>query len=406
MKHVTVLAVKTVTRSNFLDALEARLHEIHGDDVQMVRYLCGNDYWDRWRKASNLITWGIKWKSERYRKPTGQYPRGKNTLYVENGLLDQKRGLYVDHEGYFSDSSMAKEGTNLIEPNQAWKDRLASFTRRSWGWDYGEDGGDPDGPIIVAVQTNNDAPMQHHCPGGNTAAPGRNNRKLAFLEICKEYLPAGREVIVRAHPKERDLPKGFVAPDNWRFDDHKEKIYPMLRRASAVVAVNSTVATEAMTLNIPIATLGYGSWMHTKSTLDCAMDHSKLRGIIDAGWDRGARTRYLCEILKNHQCPFKGDNVGRFIERSSSIKRWIESLHDIDEVPTYRKKFAQDKPESKEKMEDEKKPEAPKPKRRRGRKARRQRKVARLKVCVYCANDTPDTGCSACKCKSCGKRSC
>jgi len=402
MKHITVLGVKTVTRSKFLDQLELLLQERFGEDeVKIVRYLCGNDYWDRWRKASNLITWGIKWTNERYRKETGLYPQGKNTLYVENGLYDQSRGLYVDDRGYFGGSSMVENGTNKDPYSEAWLKHLVGYTRRSWGWNYGEDGGDPNGPIIVALQTNNDAPMQHFFPGGVNAQPGRNSRKLAFLEICKEFLPAGREVIVRAHPKERTLPE-FQAPDNWRFDDHKERIYPMLRRCSALVTVNSTVATEAMALNIPIATVGYGSFKGTEATLNCAENHALLQSVYDAPIDREARSRYLCRLLKHHQTPYGGKNIEKFIGRSEPLARWIDALHDVDSEPTYRKQFAQDgeaqPPKEEPKVVDKSK------RRRRKRKAQPARKAARLVTCVHCGNDTPKTNCSACRCKSCNRR--
>jgi len=408
MKHITVLGVKAVTRSKFIEQLEARLIEQYGrDEIKVVRYLCGNDYWDRWRKASNLITWGIKWTNERYRKETGMYPQEKNTLYVENGLLDQGRGLYVDDRGYFGGSSMVELGNNSEDYAPEWRDAVAQFVKRSWKWEYGEDGGDPDGPIILAVQTNNDAPMQHFFPGGNNAQPGQDNRKLAFLELCKSYLPKDREVIVRPHPKERRLPSKFKMPDNWRVDDHKERIYPMLRRASAVVGVNSTVLTEAMGLNIPIASLGYGSWKGTNCTLDCAADPSQLRYILDVGHDREARTRYLCRLLKHHQVPHSGGNIAKFIERSEPLARWIASLHDVDEEPNYRKQFKEDRREVTERKKEVAPDVTPVPKkRRRRRRAKRGRNVARLKVCLHCGMDTPDTGCGSCKCKHCGKKDC
>jgi len=402
MIHVTVLAVKIVTRSKFLDKLEERLHEIHGDDVEMVRYLCSNDYWDRWRKASNLITWGIKWTSERYRKPTGMYKKGKNTLYVENGLFDQKRGLYVDHLGYFSDSSMVIDGTNAADYTEAEAKHLSSFTRRSWGYNFGEEC-NPDGPIIVAVQTNNDAPMRHHFPGG-VGATGKQSRKKAFLELCREHLPRDREVIIRPHPKERDLPDGFKMPDNWRIDDHKRRIYPMLREASAVVAVNSTVATEAMALNIPVATLGTGSWTGTEASLDCSQDASLVAGILDTVPDMEARTRYLCEILRNHQIPYGGKNIPGFLDRSNSVDQWIKNLHHIDEAPKYRRNIPQDGKETETKPKAEAQDVPAKRKARAQR--RRRRKPRGLKVCLFCGNDTPDTGCSRCKCQKCGKRNC
>jgi len=256
--------------------------------------------------------------------------------------------------------------------------------------DYGKTTADPDGPILVALQTNNDAPMRHHFPAAR-GTKGRECRKLKMLELCREYLPYDREVIIRPHPKERSLPKDFEMPDNWRVENNGP-IYPLLPSISGLVAVNSTVATEAMGINIPIATLGNGSFDNTGATLDCSKDPSLIAGVLSAEIDREARTRYLCEIFRNHQAPRKKANVADFLNRSTSIATWMDNLHDTDGKPSYRN-------ESEDKKEDTQiVPKRP--------NAKRRRKAVKLKTCVYCAKDTRDTGCARCKCQHCKQRNC
>ncbi|MBT7299741.1 MAG: hypothetical protein HN849_09515, partial [Victivallales bacterium] len=71
----------------------------HGLDLPAHRST--DDYSQRFAAARNLVTWGVKWPSSRYQRD------GRNVLFTENALLSQRSGIYIDHAGYFCDSSIA-----------------------------------------------------------------------------------------------------------------------------------------------------------------------------------------------------------------------------------------------------------------------------------------------------------
>ena len=156
-------AVILTTNSVKKSGLPQRMTEAASScGVKLAVTTTRDGYMKVWRMHKNIATWGVKWKSAWYRR------RGHKVLYLENGLLKQKSGLYVDHAGYFSDSSIVTEAQP--DPTQTEIAGMMAHCKSVFPWSWFE-GGDPEGPIMVACQTHNDASVRwHHFPTGAASA--------------------------------------------------------------------------------------------------------------------------------------------------------------------------------------------------------------------------------------------
>lgn len=76
---------------------------------------CYTGYGEAVEGVRNLVTWGMKRPHEWY------LAGGRNVLFIENGLLCQRHGAYVDAAGYFADSSVV---TDRQQPTPAEIARL------------------------------------------------------------------------------------------------------------------------------------------------------------------------------------------------------------------------------------------------------------------------------------------
>lgn len=243
-------------------------------------------------EPSNVIVWGGNWNRNVYAKAKA------TVLFVENGLINQSKGFFIDSTGFFSESSITKQ--RLWEEPVAKKDTTRIATAiKEWGWEWGQ-ACDQKGPIIVALQRRLDTGCYRFFPSN----PSRLDPVDGLLAYCAKYLPKDRKVIIRPHPRfrqewdaKRDEYKAKHFQPNWEVN-LKGSIYPLLLTASALVTVNSTVATEAMALSLPIATMGEGVWTGSGGTLECAQEPAKLAGVLDAKPDMERRQAVMACILR------------------------------------------------------------------------------------------------------------
>jgi len=276
-----------------------------------------NGYRRQMRENRNVITWGVKWTDAQYKRWSG------NVLFVENGLLAQNAGAFVDAGGYWTHSDLVRGREWQIVPTEAERRRLGRHLAQRFN--FGPDAApDPTGPILIALQTYNDAPMRHYFP---LQSPDRC-RLQQVLALCAEHLPADIPVRVRPHPKKKwywrehlDDLKAAMRPD-WTIDDSPD-VYDLLRSCRALVTVNSTLATEALGMRMPVATLGLGTFTGAGVTLECAEDPSRLGQIETWQPPPPAVEAYLCAVLR-HQLQFFAtfDQVANNIP----IRKWIDRI--------------------------------------------------------------------------------
>lgn len=269
----------------------------------------GFQYREVFRSSRNVIAWNCRrphaWLTERQ----------QNVLHVENTLLSQRTGIFADHGGFFSNSNLCRK--------QTWRERYPHaqpefFAKREFGW-KAFSGGDPQGPVLVALQNRPDCNLRLEYP----LAEGARDKVVRTLELLREHLPTGRPVLVRPHPRERaDFKDGGVWRDDWRLD-MEGAFAERLPQCSALVTVNSTCASEAALLGVPTATLGTGAFSGSGVTLECAQAPALLAGLADFQPDLERCRAYTCAILGRHFIPYsiKGDRP------CLEFESWLRACH-------------------------------------------------------------------------------
>ena len=245
---------------------------------------CYSGYREQIRGARNVITWGM-------RLPHAEYvAEGRNVLFLENGLLCQRHGVYCDAGGYFGDSSIVAGREWERTPTQAEREALAAHMQREFGWEQGATH-DPRGPVLVALQKPVDAPLRHYCrrPPSNALA--------WVIDAAAAYLPQGIPVILRPRPRHAFRADDYRIPDSWTVDRSPDP-YRLLRQCRAVVTANSTLGIEALGLGLPVACLGRHVYAGSGAVLDCEGRPERL-ALLD-GWspDPELVVALLCAVLR------------------------------------------------------------------------------------------------------------
>jgi len=301
-RHVAVVT-KGVIESPFFGVLRATCNQ---QGLPLKFYTNESGFRARRRASEDFVTWGVKWKSEWYRRG------GRNVLFIENGLLRQRSGIYVDHAGYFCDSSIATE--SQPDPTAVEVAALQAHVRHCFGWDWFA-GGDPAGPIMIACQTHNDCSVRYHYHPGRGSAPAMQ----PLLDACADYLPSHIPVIVRPHPKSRVLLNPDWLRPGWTLDTSPD-VYATLRTCRALVTISSTLSTEALALGLPVACLGRSAWEGHGVVLECATDYGRLAGLPDWAPEEWPVLRYLCAVMR-HQLPY--DATPDQVQGNASIRTWL-----------------------------------------------------------------------------------
>jgi len=267
---------------------------------------------ETYRSYRNIITWGFKMSHDWYLQD------GRNVLFIENALLRQPSGVYIDDSGFFINSSIVKEEEWTYPFSDDELNKLKDHTKSAYGWDLNA-GGDTDGPIMIIVQQRNDAPCKYHFKHRH----GDKDPVEVLLSFCRKYLP-DRGALVKPHPKfldewaeKEDVFKKYFR-ENWEMCDNKEP-RDILKTCSAVVTINSSLATEVQLLGIPIATFGEGAYSKSKTVLECSDDPKKVSEILSFEPDLWRSAAYLCAVMR-HQVSY--DNFEQDLKNNRYFDRW------------------------------------------------------------------------------------
>jgi hypothetical protein len=254
-----------------------------------------SEYKPLFAQYQNIITWNCKMP------PDWVASKCKNVLFVENGLISQRSGVYLDSEGIYSRSRFRMKDWMSQAPRCDPEPHIAKWLgRKAFG------GGCPGGPILVCLQSPPDCTLRWEYG----LAKQSKDKLAATLELVGKYLPPGRVVLIRPHPrnmKEWDESFGDYSKKYWKKGwelSRYSSLTDLLPHCSAVVSVNSTCLSEAVALGIPAAALGTGIFTGGGVLLECHDDPNRLRGILDYKPDLELARRYCAEILYGHQLPY------------------------------------------------------------------------------------------------------
>jgi hypothetical protein len=279
--------------------------------IKVVTADTRHEYKPTFHAFDNVISWG-------FRMPHAWMTKGdKNVLFIENGLINQRAGVFVDHRGLFSQSNLCRNQewqftdinlTRLEQCATQLKGKLGNWFNRS-------------GPILITLQCNQDATLQQEYP----LADKQPDRNAFTIETVEKYLPAGSRVVVRPHPREPDAIKNLSLPHQWSVQT-SGTLASAIRGASAMISVNSTSVSEAALFGIPTAVLGTGVFTGCPAFLDCSKDPSKLAGLHQFQPSLKWQLAYVSAILAQHQMPYNGKDVPT-AEFDSWLLRAISSAH-------------------------------------------------------------------------------
>lgn len=256
------------------------------------------------RDCANVIAWNCRIPQDWMQQ------HGWNVLHIENSLICQSAGVFVDRGGFFSRSNLCVQ--------QSWRDNhrysLEWVARRWFGWEYGFRGA-PDGPVLVALQNRKDCNLNTEFPLGTAAT----DKVVEALRLLEQHLP-DVPTLIRPHPSERaDFDHGGIWRPNWTLDT-AGSLAERLPQCRALVTVNSTCASEATLSGVPVAVLGTGAFTGSGAVLECHGDVSRLNGLFDApGME--ARRAYASAVLSRHFLPY--DLTGKRVCRE--FDDWLKA---------------------------------------------------------------------------------
>jgi hypothetical protein len=277
----------------------------HGIRLELLE--CYERYRENLGTSANVITWGMKLRQDQYTEG------GRNVLFIENGLLCQRHGCYMDSRGYFADSSLVAGREWERQPDDVELEDLADHLKYEFGWESGATCNNV-GPIMVALQTPNDAPLQHYCP----RPPGDGNQYV--IDCATTYLPFGVPIILRPHPKHDFNEIHYRIPDAWTIDRAGD-VHSRLRQCRSLVTANSTLGIEALGLGMPVACLGRHVYTGSGAVLECSQHPERLRDLNAWKPPSTRLVALLCAIMRR-QMSYKASQLA--IEQSPQFQVWAD----------------------------------------------------------------------------------
>jgi len=288
MKKVSALVTESIIKSDIRTWIENRCL-LAGAEVEWHNVTQStSSYKDVFMGSKNVITWQCRmphsWTSS----------HGNNVLHVENSLISQRAGIFVDSRGFFSQSNLCV--------SQNWNVNhdvdLEAFALSRFGW-TAFSGGDANGPILIALQCRNDCNINFEFP------LCRVRDKVAFtIDTVLQYLQTDRQILIRPHPRERNLFDGLEPPKGAEWSMSGD-FHTLLPKCSSLVTVNSTCASEACLLGIPVAVLGTGAFTGSGAVYECHEDLSRLSLFGDYIASIENQKAYCSAILSRHFIPYK-----------------------------------------------------------------------------------------------------
>jgi capsule polysaccharide modification protein KpsS len=176
------------------------------------------------------------------------------------------------------------------------------------------------GPYLVALQHENDAPLQHYFPGK------RKDEKLfiTILKILAENI-GNVPVLVVPHPrymKEWDAAEEeclhYFLP-KWKLIKNK-RTKDLFEVCRGLITVNSTTTIEGIIAGIPVATLGLGVFSGAQVTFECVDQISRLRKFEHYRAAGPKVLDFLCALYR-HQLPVKP--LVEDVQAHPDFKIWV-----------------------------------------------------------------------------------
>lgn len=286
-------------------------------------HLTSDQYRNRMNRAKNFVTWGVKYTHETY---TGNGKR--NVLFMENALLKQTSGLYVDNGGYFGHSSIRTSGEYHRSASLLEKKELDEFCRRHFGVSAGKYSGDRNGFILVALQTYKDAPVRYYTPARDSV----NNPDPVkwLLEQCYRFLPSDIPAVIRPHPGDyNDFLKhdySDLLREGWEISLEHDLHRNVLPSCRGVVTLNSTVAVDALVHGLPVAALGQSVWTGSPAVLDCSEKTAVLGKFSTWTPPADAVINTLAAIWR-HQLPYNA--TYEQVRNNRSVQEFIKAIKPL-----------------------------------------------------------------------------
>jgi hypothetical protein len=269
---------------------------------------CYHGYREAVGGAANLITWGMK-------QPHSWYiAAGRNVLFLENGLLSQRHGVYMDAGGYFADSSIVSSREWEREPTAAELQAVRQHLEREFVHPQRPSPYQPSAGFLLALQTPNDAPLQHYLSRGH----GDGIQYVINAAAC--YLPEGVPVILRPHPRHEFDPAAYHIPAAWTLE-RGGNVYERLRTCRALVTANSTLGLEAMAMGLPVAFLGRHVYTGSGAALECDGCPERMAELLTWIPSPDRVQALLCAILRR-QVAYRCTPAD--IEASPQFRQWTE----------------------------------------------------------------------------------
>lgn len=306
MKQVSALVTEIVLNSDIKPWVDKRCAEVGAEVTWHNVTQSTANYKEVFKASPNVITWQCRmphsWTSS----------VGNNVLHVENSLLAQRSGSFVDSRGFFSQSSLCQEKHWSRSFNVDCEDFASKHLRAK-----AFAGGDKNGPVLFALQCRNDCNINFEFP----IAP-RGDRVEWVINSIMNMIPTNTNLLIRPHPRERSLFEKHPARDKftWSMDGDMNSLLP---KCSSVITVNSTTASEACLLGLPTAVLGTGAFTGSGAVFECHKDFTRLLQFLsNPVADIEAQKRYCEAILGAHFLPYKGTENAS----CSEFDRWLERL--------------------------------------------------------------------------------
>jgi len=256
-------AEKTTFLESFVNACKQK-------DIDVKLVLLDSAYYRHrgkilWSTYRNILTWGIKWEHKEY------ISKSRNVVFVEHTQLSQRTGWSFDASGLYKDSRFCKEKLwNSVIVTKEKERELREFIKKQFNFNLLK-GGDKNGPLLITLQHDEDAPVRNYFERSNVAKPVA----LCVLELVKTFINKDIPIIVRPHPlfiEEWNKIENLCIPlfnNNWSLSK-SGSVYKIMKRCRGLITINSTTACEALALGIPVATLGSNIYSGSGLILECA----------------------------------------------------------------------------------------------------------------------------------------
>ncbi|MDI1314808.1 hypothetical protein [Prosthecobacter sp.] len=264
------------------------------------------EYKKRFEDADAVMTWNCRmphWWLQSRKKPV---------LHLDNSLINQRAGVFVDSYGYFSHSHLCRD--RLWQASSEID--LVKIAEKEFGWKAFSNG-NPDGPILVAMQCENDCNIQFEFP----LAKHTQHKNQLFIDLLKDNLPSEASVLIRPHPRERAKFTMEELPSNWTLNMEGEFKH-VLPTCSALVTVNSTCASEAVLLGIPTAVLGTGVFTGSGVMLECHLEPQQVAQIRSF---KTLQAQQYCGALRTRSfIPYWPEDS----YNNPEFRLWLECIND------------------------------------------------------------------------------